>query len=71
MCGVGAQIVDQIQHHAFDYLDAPIDRVTLADNPMPYSRELELSALPDEAKIVTAVKKALTGAQTGAIAASI
>ena len=43
-CGVGAEIADIIQHRAFDYLDAPIFRVTAADNPMPYSRNLELAA---------------------------
>lgn len=60
-CGIGAQIVDQLQYHAFDYLDAPIIRVTQADTPIPYSRDLELSALPDEAKVVAAVKNVLSG----------
>jgi len=60
-CGIGAQIVDQLQYHAFDYLDAPIIRVTQADTPIPYSRDLELSALPDEAKVVSAVKNVLSG----------
>ena len=57
--GVGAQVVDQIQFGAFDYLDAPILRVASADTPMPYSRELELSALPDERKVAGAVKSVL------------
>lgn len=60
--GIGAQIVDILQREAFDYLDAPILRVTQEDVPMPYSRELEQSALPSEAKIVAAVRQALRGA---------
>ena len=58
-CGIGAQVVDQLQYHAFDYLDAPIMRVTQSDTPIPYSRNLELSALPDEAKIIATVKSVL------------
>lgn len=57
--GIGAQVVDFIQLYAFDYLDAPVLRVTSEDVPMPYSRELELSALPNEHKIVSAVKRLL------------
>ena len=57
--GVGAQVVDFIQCHAFDHLDAPILRVTAEDCPMPYAKELELAALPDEGKIITTVKKVL------------
>jgi pyruvate dehydrogenase E1 component subunit beta len=55
--GVGAQVVDEIQREAFDYLDAPIVRVTGADVPMPYNKRLERSAKPDPDKIVEAVKK--------------
>jgi pyruvate dehydrogenase E1 component beta subunit len=43
--------------HAFDYLDAPIKRISTAEAPMPYARNLEASALPDVAKIVAAVKE--------------
>ncbi len=57
--GVGAQIVDCLQYHAFDYLDAPILRVTQEDVPMPYSKELEQSALPNDAKVVHAVRRSL------------
>ncbi len=55
--GVGAQIVDCLQRHAFDYLDAPILRVTQEDVPMPYSKELEQSALPNEDQILEAVRQ--------------
>jgi len=60
-CGIGSQVVDQVQLHCFDYLDAPILRVTLADNPMPYSRELEQSALPDESKVIETVRRVMGG----------
>jgi pyruvate dehydrogenase E1 component beta subunit len=70
--GIGAQIADDIQKNAFDYLDAPVSRVTSEDVPMPYSRDLELSALPDEGKVVAAVRKVLEGSSvTRAVAASI
>jgi len=58
-CGVGAQIVDTIQQHAFDYLDAPILRVTGADVPMPYARNLEHLCLPDPERVIEAVNKVL------------
>lgn len=71
-CGVGAQIADILQRLAFDYLDGPIMRVTQEDVPMPYSRELELSALPNEEKIVSAVRQVLGEAPLrSAIAAAI
>jgi pyruvate dehydrogenase E1 component subunit beta len=58
-CGVGAQMVDTIQHHAFDYLDAPVLRVTGADVPMPYAKNLEHLCLPDKARVVEAVHRVL------------
>lgn len=60
--GIGAQVADFLQLYAFDFLDGPVLRVTAEDVPMPYSRELELSALPDEHKIVAAVRRALGSA---------
>ncbi|MDP3773153.1 MAG: pyruvate dehydrogenase complex E1 component subunit beta [Gemmatimonadales bacterium] len=57
--GVGAQIVDDVQREAFDDLDAPILRVTGADVPMPYNKQLEKLAKPDAAKVVAAAKKVL------------
>ncbi len=58
-CGVGAQFVDVIQREAFDYLDAPVLRVTGADVPMPYAKNLEHAALPDKDKVKEAVHKVL------------
>ncbi len=58
-CGVGAQFVDTIQREAFDYLDAPVLRVTGADVPMPYAKNLEHDAQPDKEKVKEAVNKVL------------
>ncbi len=59
MCGVGAQVVDYVQRHCFDYLDAPVLRVHQADAPMPYTKSLEKAAKPDVAKTIAAVKNVL------------
>ncbi|HEX8635158.1 MAG TPA: pyruvate dehydrogenase complex E1 component subunit beta [Pyrinomonadaceae bacterium] len=56
-CGVGAEISAQIMERAFDSLDAPVKRISSADAPMPYARNLEQLALPDVAKIVAAVRE--------------
>jgi pyruvate dehydrogenase E1 component beta subunit len=56
-CGIGAQVVDTIQHQAFDYLDAPILRVTGIDVPMPYSKTLEHLHAPDKARVIDAVHR--------------
>jgi pyruvate dehydrogenase E1 component beta subunit len=53
--GVGAEITARIQDQAFDWMDAPIKRVSQVEVPLPYSRELEQSALPDAAKVIAAV----------------
>jgi pyruvate dehydrogenase E1 component beta subunit len=57
--GVGAQVVDLIQSEAFDLLDAPVLRVTGADVPMPYNKQLERLAKVDPAKAVAAAKRVL------------
>jgi pyruvate dehydrogenase E1 component beta subunit len=59
VAGFGAQIVDEIQRAAFDDLDAPVVRVTGADVPMPYNRQLEKLAKPDAAKVVAAARQVL------------
>jgi len=53
--GVGANLAALIQEQAFDWLDAPIGRVTGADLPMPYSKPLEQIAFPHEPQVVEAV----------------
>ena len=55
-CGIGAEIAAQVQAKAFDYLDAPILRVTQKDVPMPYAANLEQLALPSADEVVEAVK---------------
>ncbi len=56
-CGVGAQVVDYLQREAFDSLDAPVLRVTQADAPMPYARNLERAAKPSAERVVAAAKR--------------
>src|SRR2546422_9025685 len=56
-CGIGAQVVDIIQRDAFDSLDAPVLRVTQADVPMPYNKQLERAAKPSPEKIVAAARR--------------
>jgi pyruvate dehydrogenase E1 component beta subunit len=58
-CGVGAQVVDIIQRDAFDHLDAPVQRVTQADVPMPYNKHLERAAKPSPEKVVAAARRVL------------
>ena len=55
--GIGAQLVDTIQREAFDYLDAPLLRVTGSDVPMPYNKKLERAAKPNSQKVIDAVKQ--------------
>jgi pyruvate dehydrogenase E1 component beta subunit len=54
--GVGAEIAARVMEEAFDYLDAPVTRVTGEDVPMPYAANLEKLALPSVAKVVEAAK---------------
>lgn len=55
--GVGAEISAQIMEHAFDYLDAPVLRLSGADAPMPYAKNLEKLAIPDVERVIAAVKQ--------------
>jgi pyruvate dehydrogenase E1 component beta subunit len=54
--GTGQGLAALIYEHAFDYMDAPIQHVTGADVPMPYSKVLERAAIPNKNAIVNAVK---------------
>jgi pyruvate dehydrogenase E1 component beta subunit len=54
--GVGAEIAARLMEHAFDYLDAPVLRVSGKDVPMPYAANLEKLALPSVAEVVEAAK---------------
>ena len=58
-CGVGSEIAACVNEDAFDYLDAPVERVTGVDIPMPYAANLEAMALPKPADIVSVAKRTL------------
>jgi pyruvate dehydrogenase E1 component beta subunit len=57
--GIGAQVASIIQEEAFDHLDAPVLRVTQADVPMPYAKNLEKLAKPNAKRVVEACNKVL------------
>ena len=56
-CGVAAEISSEINERAFDYLDAPVKRVSGVDVPMPYAKNLEDLAIPSVDQIVAAVRE--------------
>jgi pyruvate dehydrogenase E1 component beta subunit len=57
--GIGAQVAAIIQEEAFDALDAPVVRVTQADVPMPYAKNLEKLAKPNVERVMAACKRVL------------
>ena len=57
--GAAAEIAASVTEHNFDELDAPVERVTGEDVPMPYARNLELLATPHEEQVIAGVKKVL------------
>jgi pyruvate dehydrogenase E1 component beta subunit len=57
--GIGAQVISMIQEEAFDDLDAPVLRVTQADVPMPYAKNLEKIAKPSAERVVEACNRVL------------
>ena len=59
--GVGANLSTLITEQAFDHMDAPIQRVTGADVPMPYSKRLEQAAMPHAASVVEAALATMEG----------
>jgi pyruvate dehydrogenase E1 component subunit beta len=63
--GTGQGLAALIYEFAFDFLDAPIQHVTGADVPMPYSKALERAALPNKGDIVNAVKGIVPAALAG------
>jgi 2-oxoisovalerate dehydrogenase E1 component len=58
--GTAAEVASRICERDFDYLDAPVERVTGADVPAPYARPLEQLALPTEAAVADAVRRAVS-----------
>ena len=59
MCSVSSEIAYRIQKEGFDYLDAPIRRITAADAPLHYAPNLVAAALPDIARTVKLVKEVM------------
>ncbi|MFZ2098420.1 MAG: alpha-ketoacid dehydrogenase subunit beta [Anaerolineales bacterium] len=57
--GVGAEVASRIYEQAFDYIDAPIQRVAQKEVPLPYNRTLEQYALPQVEDVIRAVKEVL------------
>lgn len=57
--GIGAQVGSVIQEEMFDYLDAPVARITQADVPMPYSKNLEKLAKPSAERVVDACNRVM------------
>jgi pyruvate dehydrogenase E1 component beta subunit len=60
--GVTAELAARIQKACFDDLDAPVERVGMAEVPLPYAKNLESAALPNEDRIAAAVLETLRGA---------
>jgi pyruvate dehydrogenase E1 component beta subunit len=56
-CGVGAELSAAIGERAFDFLDAPVRRISGADVPMPYAKNLEKRAIPGVEQLVAAVRE--------------
>lgn len=59
--GVTAELAAVLAYGAFDYLDAPIERLGAMDVPIPFSPPLEMATIPDEEKIIAAVHRVLDG----------
>jgi pyruvate dehydrogenase E1 component beta subunit len=58
-CGWGAQVAYQVQRELFDDLDAPVHRLTSLDVPQPYNYALEQAVLPNEERVIAAIKEIL------------
>lgn len=54
---VASEVAAIVQEHAFDFLDAPVERVSGAEVPAPYARNLEMAAFPNEDQIIDAVHR--------------
>ncbi len=57
--GIGAEVAASISDGAFDYLDAPVRRVAMAEVPMPYAKPLETAALPSKDDVIAAIGQTL------------
>jgi pyruvate dehydrogenase E1 component beta subunit len=59
--GATAELAATIAYGAFDYLDAPVERLGALDVPIPFTPVLENATIPDETKIIAAVHRVLEG----------
>jgi pyruvate dehydrogenase E1 component beta subunit len=59
LASISGEITYKVQKEAFDYLDAPVKRITCADVPLPYAPTLIEAALPNAAKVIAAIKEVL------------
>ncbi len=59
--GIGAEIAATIQEQAFDYLDAPVRRIASKEVPLPYAKNLERAAMPNDEDVLHAALAALEG----------
>jgi pyruvate dehydrogenase E1 component beta subunit len=57
--GISGEIAARISHDMFDYLDAPVERLTQEEVPLPYAPNLEKLSFPDEARVIERVKEML------------
>ncbi len=58
-CGIGAEVATNIYEIVFDLLDAPVERVSGCDAPLPYARELEQAGIPHAEDVAAAARKAI------------
>jgi pyruvate dehydrogenase E1 component beta subunit len=68
--GVGAEICDRVQRLAFDWLDAPILRISQLDVGMPYNAKLEQSCMPQPSRVIDAVKRVVNRGRPAASASA-
>ena len=66
LASISTEVAYKVQREAFDYLDAPIQRVTMRDVPMSYAANLVEATLPNESRIIQAVKTVCYEAETKA-----
>src|SRR6185503_14925014 len=59
LASISSEITFKVQKDAFDYLDAPILRITTADTPLPYAPTLIEASLPNVTRVVNAVKEVM------------
>jgi len=57
--GLGGEIASQIMEHAFDYLDAPVERIGAPFSPVPFSPALESLYVPNADRIADAIRRVL------------